>query len=143
MEVDKAVAPESIPQQETAAQGSYQAQLNDMNQLNGHCLLLVQFSSNEETRTYMDCKSPDQAFESFMRIYESFLLNKKGILEQQQKVEESSTQIEYKLEDAIKFIEQIFDLGCLCYNEKASGYTAHGKAWFKAKLHSYMRRLAE
>ena len=43
----------------------------------------------------------------------------------------------------IKFIEQLFDLGALVYNERASGYTAHGKAWFKAKLHSYMRRLAE
>ena len=53
----------------------------------------------------MDCRSPDQAFESFLRIYENFLLNKKGILEQQQKVEESNAQVDYKLEDAIKFIE--------------------------------------
>ena len=79
MDVEKAV---EAPAQESAAQTSYQAQLNEINQLNGHTLLLVQFSSNEETRTYMDCRSPDLAFESFMRIYENFLLNKKGILEQ-------------------------------------------------------------
>ena len=35
----------------------------------------------------MDCQSPDNAFESFMRIYENFLMNKKGIIEMQQKAE--------------------------------------------------------
>ena len=58
----------------------------------------------------MDCQSPDNAFESFMRIYENFLMNKKGIIEMQQKVEGEEkdtldTQITYKLEDVIKFIE--------------------------------------
>ena len=84
------------------------------------------------------------AFETFMRIYENFVVNKTGILEDQQKVEETDTKnIKYKLEDLLKFIDQLFDLGAMCYNERASGYTSHGKAWFKAKLHAYMRRLAE
>ena len=43
--------------------------------------MLVQFSSNEETRTYLDCKNPDMAFETFMRIYENFVVNKTSILE--------------------------------------------------------------
>ena len=61
--------------------------MSDINQLTGHTLLLVQFSSNEETRTYLDCQSPDKAFESFMRIFENFLMNKKGIVEMQNKQE--------------------------------------------------------
>ena len=63
----------------------------------------------------------------------------------QQKLEENddTQKVSYKLEDLLKFIDQLFDLGVMCFNEKASGYTAHGKAWFKAKLHAYLRRLAE
>ena len=93
----------------------------------------------------MDCKSPDAAFETFLRIYESFLLNKSGIAREQEKQEdgEAPTTIDYKLEDILKFIDQLFDLGAMVFNEKASGYTAHGKAWVKAKLHAYLRRLSE
>ena len=67
------------------AKPSYQAQLDEIQQLNGHTILLVQFSSNEETRTFMDCKTPDHAFETFLRIYENFLLNKNGVLKEQEK----------------------------------------------------------
>ena len=111
--------------------------------MNGHTIFLVQFSSNEESRTYMDCKSTDAAFETFLRIYESFLMNKNSIIQLQKSEEgqqEQSLKIEYKLEDVCRFIDQLFDLGCMCFNERACGYTAHGKAWFKAKVHAYLRR---
>ena len=69
------------------------------------------------------------------------MLNKKAV---DQKTEEDETsKLEYKLEDILKFIDQLFDLGVMCFNEKASGYTAHGKAWVKAKVHAYLRRLAQ
>ena len=70
--------------------------------------MLVQFSSNEETRTYLDCKNPDICFETFLRLYENFMLNKTGILTDQQKVEENpegDKTINYKLEDLLKFID--------------------------------------
>jgi hypothetical protein len=50
----------------------------DINSFNGHTIMLVQFSSNEETRTYVDCRTPNDALESFCRIYENFLLHKNG-----------------------------------------------------------------
>jgi hypothetical protein len=39
----------------------------------------------------------------------------------------------------LKFVDQLYDLSALAYNERASGYTAHGKTWFKGKLHAYLR----
>ena len=42
--------------------------------------MLIQFSSNEETRTFIDCANPFDAMETFCRIYENFLLNKKGLI---------------------------------------------------------------
>ena len=55
--------------------------------------------------------------------------------------EDAST--EYKLEDVLKFVDQLYDLSALTYNERAFGFTAHGKAWFKGKIHAYLRKLAQ
>lgn len=115
--------------------------------------MLVQFSSNEETRTFIDCETPSDAMETFCRIYENFLLNKKGLLpnadadmdgdeEGQRKAREDSNSTEYRLEDILKFVDQLYDLSALTYNERAFGFTAHGKAWFKGKIHAYLRKLA-
>lgn len=68
--------------------------------------------------------------ETLVRIYENFLFNK------------DQTNLEYTLDDLLKFLDQLFDLSALTYNEKAHGYTAHGKAWFKGKVHAYLRKLA-
>jgi aminoglycoside phosphotransferase family enzyme len=110
--------------------------------------MLIQFSSNEETRTYIDCQNPYEAMETFCRIYENFLLNKQGILNDRTDKADpvdppaEQTSIEYKLDDILKFIDQLYDLSALTYNNKAFGFTAHGKAWFKGKIHAYLRKLA-
>ena len=92
--------------------------------------------------------------ETFCRIYENFLLNKKGLLnrdnaqgdeemdneEQQRKAREDTT--EYRLEDILKFVDQLYDLSAMTFNERAQGFTAHGKAWFKGKIHAYLRKIA-
>ena len=94
-----------------------------------------------------------------MRIYESFLLNKQGLQapiegetetkEQDQDMEDESKvndknhlTYEYKLEDVLRFVDQLYDLSGMTYNDRAHGYTAHGKAWFKGKIHAYLRKLA-
>ena len=45
--------------------------------------------------------------------------------------------------DLIDFIDKLYDLGAMVYNETANGFTPHGKAWFKGKVHAFMRRLSE
>ncbi len=104
--------------------------------------------------------------ETFCRIYENFLLNKKGLIpksssaENDEEMEEarankgrnqtsdsnkkkSSTSVtEYKLEDILKFVDQLYDLSAMTYNERAFGFTDHDKAWFKGKIHAYLRKLA-
>ena len=123
-------------------------------------MLLVQFSSNEDTRTYLDCKNSDEALESknfklttfiaLVRIFENFLMNKAGMMDGQAREgansmdEDNKPQhIDYQLEELLKFVDQLFDLSALMYNEKANGYTAHGKSWIKGKLHAYLRNFAE
>ena len=51
--------------------------------------------------------------------------------------------VEYQLEDLLKFVDQLYDLSAMVFNQKAAGYTCHGKAWIKGMLHVYLRKLAE
>ena len=55
--------------------------------------MLIQFSSNEETRTYTDCRTPGDAMETLVRIYENFLFNR------------DAAHVEYTLEDLLKFVD--------------------------------------
>ena len=77
--------------------------------------------------------------ETFCRIYENFLLNKKGLLPksnggaggdnneemededsgaraQQEGDKTSNSVTEYKLEDILKFVDQLYDLSAMTYN---------------------------
>ena len=45
-----------------------------MKEMSGHTLLLVQFIENEDSRTYMDSKSPYETLEMILRIYENYIL---------------------------------------------------------------------
>ena len=58
--------------EEAAAARSVQAQLQEASVLSTHTILLIQFAENEESRTYIDCRTPEMAFESFLRMYETF-----------------------------------------------------------------------
>ena len=77
---------------------------------NGHTLMLMQFSKNEETRFYIDSRDPHGCMESLCRIYENFLLNKLGVInnanESAPNGEDSSKRnVEYQLEDVLKFVD--------------------------------------
>lgn len=56
---------------------------------------------------------------------------------------EATEEVEYKLADLLTFVDQVFDLSALTYNQKMQGYISHGKPWLKAKLHVYLRKGAE
>ena len=112
----------------------------EVQKINGHTMIFVQFGSNEESRTYMDCPDQEAAIEAIIRIFEQALLKKNNLLSQPEGSD--TTKIHYTLEDMTKFVDQIFDLGMLVFNENVSGYTAHGKSWVKAKMHAYIRRQA-
>lgn len=115
---------------------------------NGHTLMLMQFSKNEETRFYIDSRDPHGCMESLCRIYENFLLNKLGVINGNNEVapsgeDSSKRNVEYQLEDVLKFVDQLFDLGAMVYNPKGSGYTCHGKAWIKGMLYDYLKKQAK
>ena len=44
--------------------------------IQAHSILLVQFSSNEDSRTYLDFHNMDPLLDAFLRIFETYLINK-------------------------------------------------------------------
>ena len=103
-------------------------------ELKGHTLLLVQFVENEESRTYLDTKTPYEALETLCRLYENYCLQKRGT--------HITSPLDYELKDLLSWIDQLQDASMMIFNEKAAGYTCHGKAWIKGMLHVYLRKLA-
>jgi hypothetical protein len=116
----------------------------DIQFANGHTLMLLQFSKNEETRFYLDAKTPHGSMEQLCRIYENFLLNKLGIINgnEDEGAPPIKKNVEYQLEDVLRFVDQLFDLGAMVYNPKAAGYTCHGKAWIKGMVYDYLKKQA-
>ena len=53
-----------------------------------------------------------------------------------------SSPLEYDLKDLLSWIDSLFDASMMIFNEKAAGYTCHGKAWIKGMVHVYLRKLA-
>ena len=47
--------------------------------------------------------------------------------------------IEYDVTDLLKFLDSLYDLSALVFNEKAKGYMAHGREWLKAKIYKYLK----
>ena len=81
----------------------------------------------------MDSKSPFDTLEMILRLYENYLIQKQG---------RHISQVSYELNDVLKFVDTLFDLSLMIFNEKAAGYTCHGKSWIKGMLHVYLRQLA-
>ena len=98
--------------------------------------MLVQFVASEDSRTYVDTSSPYQALETLLRLYENFALQKRALLNQ------ATGRLDYELKDLCEFVDQLFDLSMMIFNERAAGYTCHGKPWIKGMLHVYLRKIA-
>lgn len=96
---------------ETASSQQLNQLATEVQGLSGHSIMLVQFSKNEETRTYLDCQNPNEMLETFCRIYENFLLNKLGIIntpndsDPNRMEEDGKRVVEYQLEDILKFVD--------------------------------------
>ncbi|TNV75334.1 hypothetical protein FGO68_gene1979 [Halteria grandinella] len=117
-----------------------QQQPISLEELSGHSLMLIQFVSNEESRTFLDARSPYDLMELLVRMFENYFLQKR----QATTAPGSSNTVnaDYELKDICDFIDQLYDLSMMVFNQKAAGYTSHGKTWIKGMVHVYLRRLS-
>ena len=50
--------------------------------------------------------------------------------------------VDYELVDLLKFLDSLYDLGAMIFNERQKGYMPHGREWLKAKLYKYLKDCA-
>lgn len=87
-----------------------------------HTLLLIQFTADDNARTYLDFENLKKAIAGVCEIYESKL----------KQMNPSLSTITYDLVDLLGYIDSLTDLSCLIYNDKLKTYMPHGRDWIKS-----------
>ena len=98
-----------------------------------HTMVLVQFTQDENSRTYLDFDTIQEALDGICQIYEQKLKFSN----------EGAQQITYDLADLIGYIDKLRDLSCLTYNDVQKVYVPHGKEWIKCKMYMSLKRQAK
>ena len=50
--------------------------------------------------------------------------------------------VDYELVELLKFLDSLYDLSAMVFNDKSKGYLPHGREWLKAKIYKYLKDCA-
>ncbi|CDW86993.1 rudimentary enhancer [Stylonychia lemnae] len=98
-----------------------------------HTVVLLQFTEDENSRTYLDFDSINDALDGICQIYEQKL----------KVVNQDAQAITYDLCDLINYLDSIRDLSCLTYNDIQKTYIPHGRDWVKSKIYMSLKKQAK
>ena len=95
-----------------------------------HTVVLIQFTADANSKTFMDFDSIQEALDGVCQTYEQKL-----------KFANSDAQnISYELCDLVNYIDNLQDMSCLTYNDSQKVYVPHGRAWIKSKIYMRLKR---
>ena len=95
---------------------SQAAQLNK-----GHTILLLQFTSDETSKTFLDYDDIGKFVDGICQMYEQKL-----------KLQNSDKQeVTYDVAQLFEYLDSLNDLGALVYNVNIKAYEPKGKDWVK------------
>jgi len=95
-----------------------------------HTVLLLQFTGDENSRTYLDFDTINDALDGVVQIFEQKLKT----------VNTEANQITYSLVDLINYLDRLDDMSCLTYNDIQKVYIPHGRDWIKSKIYMALKR---
>eukprot|EP00828_Plagiopyla_frontata_P021145 TRINITY_DN2740_c0_g2_i1.p1 TRINITY_DN2740_c0_g2~~TRINITY_DN2740_c0_g2_i1.p1 ORF type:complete len:135 (+),score=27.46 TRINITY_DN2740_c0_g2_i1:110-514(+) len=105
----------------------YQRRVHGM-QDQTHTIILLQFTEDPKTRSYMHYQNISEALDSIMSLYESTIKFQ----------DQTLSQASYDISEIYEYIEKLNDLTILTYNIQIQGYVPRGKDWCKLKLFHYL-----
>ena len=94
-----------------------------------HTIILIQFTADDNSRTYLDFETLDKSLSSLCDIYEAKLKLSNPSL----------STIQYDLVDLLSYLDSLSDLSCLSYSEKTKTYLPHGWDWIKSVLYNQLK----
>merc|ERR1712156_1372989 len=97
-----------------------------------HTILLVQPNRRQDSRSYADFESVNEAMEDVCKIYE----------EQLKKENSSHHSITYDISQLFDYIDNLTDLSVLVYQRASMAYAPYNKDWIKEKIYIMLRKQA-
>jgi len=95
-----------------------------------HTIVLVQYTIEHATRTYMDYETVPLAMDGVCQIFEKRLKELNPTLQN----------ITYDITDLYTFVDQLTDLSALVFNPAINAYTPHDKEWIKKRAFAHLKR---
>eukprot|EP01068_Selenidium_serpulae_P003149 Selendium_serpulae@DN2907_c0_g1_i1.p1 len=95
-----------------------------------HTILLVQFSTQKNSRCYLDYDNITLALDGVCQLYEQGL--KIGNPDRKD--------ITYDVTDLFRYVDQLTDLGCLVFDATSGKYTPYNKDWLKKQVFNHLKK---
>eukprot|EP00518_Triparma_eleuthera_P000417 CAMPEP_0182456532 /NCGR_PEP_ID=MMETSP1319-20130603/2348_1 /TAXON_ID=172717 /ORGANISM="Bolidomonas pacifica, Strain RCC208" /LENGTH=106 /DNA_ID=CAMNT_0024654803 /DNA_START=13 /DNA_END=333 /DNA_ORIENTATION=- len=98
-----------------------------------HTILLVQYTNNERSRTFLDYETISRCCMGVVELYEERL---------RQLNPDVRGNITYELNDLFAYIDSLADISALVFDYQTQQYAPEGKDWIKDKVWQYLRKQA-
>ncbi|KAJ2747173.1 hypothetical protein GGI19_006360, partial [Coemansia pectinata] len=96
-----------------------------------HTILLLQRSSQKDSRIYEDFDSPEEALERLIWMFEDRL---KALCP-------TVLNVNYSLDDLNRYIDQHKECCVLVLDLRLNAYISHDTAWIKSSIHAHLQSL--
>eukprot|EP00002_Diphylleia_rotans_P023814 TRINITY_DN468_c0_g1_i1.p2 TRINITY_DN468_c0_g1~~TRINITY_DN468_c0_g1_i1.p2 ORF type:complete len:102 (-),score=27.18 TRINITY_DN468_c0_g1_i1:232-537(-) len=100
--------------------------------MNKHTIVLVQYTPDLRSRTFMDYEAVNQAVEGICGMYEQ-------VLRQQHPNRADFT---YDLTSLYAYIDKLTDMSCMVYEPSVNAYIPYNKEWIKKRIYDHLKKQA-
>ena len=97
-----------------------------------HTIVLIQYTPNLATRTYLECDGINLAMEAIIKMYDLKL----------KELNPSVKSITYTIDDLYNYIDSLADISALSLDPTAQKYVPHDRAWIKTKIFQHLKSSA-
>eukprot|EP00347_Sterkiella_histriomuscorum_P015730 403355897 len=95
----------------------------------GHTILLLQFTPDDNSRTFLDYDDIYKCVDGLCQLYEQKL-----------KVQNPGKQeVSYDVSELFTYLDTLKDLGCLVYNANIKGYEPKSRDWIKGQIYNALK----
>merc|ERR1712137_63527 len=102
--------------------------------MKGHTILLVQYESHSNSRTYEEHSHLGDAIDSLCQMYEQVLKMRAG---------DRQDVAKYTLEELWQFVDGLHDVGCLIFDSQTGEFEPHNRAWIKRRIFEHLKDIAK
>lgn len=99
----------------------------------GHTILLIQFTSDDTSKTFLDYDDISKCVDGVCQLYEQRL-----------KLQNSDkTEVTYDVAELFTYLDSLKDIGTLVYNVNIKAYEPKSRDWLKQQLYCGLKGQAE